>query len=500
MEGAEGACKNPLGPPFSPAIQKAGDCFEIVEEPPISQHPRSQNMTLEIPSRTIEGPSEHFVAIDMPLAPSPMARRMNFSPMPSPSYCRSTGSSSPTSSRGKSYKKSLLPKLSFKFQNSTSELEKAAILALGDSPAGTQQKPLVIRTLSVKRFFMPKMRRPSSLPVTPIVHSNPESTHGGNKIEDYAESGTQVPIHRSYSVPDLIKARSIRQIGLSSAVFRVATLTTNPAKDADGKSDAGQNIAEEEAICRICMVELGEGADTLKMECNCKGELALAHQECAVKWFSIKGNKTCDVCKKEVQNLPVTLLRIQNAPIYNFQGRRLLWQAEITPYRIWQDVPVLVIVSMLAYFCFLEQLLVKKLGSGAIAISLPFSCMLGLLASITSTTMVRRNFAWLYAIIQFALVVLFAHLFYSLLHVHAVLAVLLAMLVGFGGAMSGSSIFLKFMKLRARWNSQPDQQQGSQEVTQPHQLPETGSMSQADPRSGTPNGTQESIMPADSRL
>jgi hypothetical protein len=28
-------------------------------------------------------------------------------------------------------------------------------------------------------------------------------------------------------------------------------------------------------------------------------------------------------------------------------------------YRVWQEVPVLVIVSMLAYFCFLEQLLVR---------------------------------------------------------------------------------------------------------------------------------------------
>lgn len=472
-------------PPPAAGVQRVRESSEIVEESTSSQHQKNQISTfLDMPKTTAEGSMEDFVRINV--SPSPTTKKVNFSPLPSPSHLRFNGSPLPSSNRGKASMKSLLPKLSFKFRNTNSEIEKAAMLALG-SPLGPQEKRSITRTLSLTKLFTPRMKRTSSLPVSPIAHSNPESTHGGNG--NSVKGGTFYPIHRSRSVPVLNKDGSVRQIDYLGGVIRVIpatprvtehnvpTLDATVKVDIDGSDNNGEDIPQEEAVCRICLVELGEGSETLKMECNCKGELALAHQDCAVKWFSIKGNKTCDVCKQEVQNLPVTLLRIQEGQARGSAVRSI----EGPRYRVWQDVPVLVIVSMLAYFCFLEQLLVIKMGSGAIAISLPFSCILGLLASMTSTTMVRRRYAWMYATIQFVLVVFFAHVFYSLLHVQAILSVLLATFAGFGGAMCGTSIVFELMKWRSRWNAWSTQERTSEEVSNPNQLTDGRDAQQTDP-------------------
>ncbi|KAK6140211.1 hypothetical protein DH2020_026009 [Rehmannia glutinosa] len=411
-----------LSPPLAP---KAGELSEIiVEEPVISQQQRRQDLILNIPRAAIDGSVEDFVTINMSPSPFPTPKRVNFSPLPSPNRIRISGSPGPSSSKGKSAMKYFIPKLSFKFRNTNSEIEKAAMLALGADPE-TQGKTSIVRSFSLTKIFTPKIKRTSSLPATPILHSNPESVHGEitSTEADVTKGGHQLSMHRSRSVPVFNKDGRVKQIDYLGDVYRVipavtdqTAATTAPIEpyDTDEEKNYTEDIPQEEAVCRICLVELGEGSDTLKMECSCKGELALAHQECAIKWFSIKGNKTCDVCKQEVKNLSVTLLRIQNAET---RGHGI-HPPEIARYRQ-----------------------VNKLGSSAIAISLPFSCILGLLASMTSTTMV-----------------------------------LLATFAGFGGAMCGTSILFEILKWRT-WNiwstSRP-------ESAQPNQASETGDVAQID--------------------
>ncbi|OIW05801.1 hypothetical protein TanjilG_23587 [Lupinus angustifolius] len=448
---------------FSLPVQTVDDPMGITEEtahiPPRKQH----NLLLEIPSRTPEECSQDFVAIKVPMSPSPTPtpKRVNFI-VGSRSVDAPTNNSpappTPTS-RGKSSRRSILPKLSFRYRTPT-DIEKAITAAPEGSSSGHGEKPSISRSLSLSKIFTPRIKRTSSLPVEEIGDVNIESAHGGSVVGplNKREAQAQTMIARSLSVPVNNKEKSLRRM---DTFFRIIPSTprvkegneliTAPTTDTENDDADGEDIAEEEAVCRICLVDLCEGGETFKLECSCKGELALAHQECAIKWFSIKGNKTCDVCKEEVRNLPVTLLRIQSVRNQNSGAWSL--HEDVSGYRVWQEVPVLVIVSMLAYFCFLEQLLVGKMGTGAIAISLPFSCVLGLLSSMTSSTMVKSRFTWIYASFQFALVVLFAHIFYSLVHVQAVLSILLATFAGFGVVMSGSSILVEAFRWRRRWQS-----------------------------------------------
>ncbi|XP_061376685.1 uncharacterized protein LOC133318656 isoform X2 [Gastrolobium bilobum] len=459
------SCKRTVSLP----VHMVDDPMGVSGETSQVHHCKRQNLLLEIPSRTSQESSQDFVGIRMPLTPSPTPthKRVNFLVTSRSVDAPINNIPGPSASRGKSSIRNILPKLSL-------------IGALEGSSSGPQEKSSIPRSVSLTKIFTNKIKRTSSLPVEEIGIANTESALGGSVGGSPYRGETQAMIARTRSEPVDNKEKSIRRTDLFYRVIpstpRVKEVnecvTTSTTIDTENDCD-GEDIAEEEAVCRICMVDLCEGGETLKMECSCKGELALAHQECAVKWFSIKGNKTCDVCKKEVRNLPVTLLRIQNVQAQNTGARSQ--QEDEYEYRqvVWQELPVLVIVNMLAYFCFLEQLLVGKMGTKAIFISLPFSCVLGLFSSMTSSTMVRSRFIWIFASVQFALVVLFAHIFYSLVHKQAVLSILLAAFAGFGVVLSGSSVLVELFRWRRRWQALSEQQHGSQLITQEGQYPQT---------------------------
>uniref|UniRef100_A0A803LRQ8 RING-CH-type domain-containing protein n=1 Tax=Chenopodium quinoa TaxID=63459 RepID=A0A803LRQ8_CHEQI len=221
-----------------------------------------------------------------------------------------------------------------------------------------------------------------------------------NHLSDSTQEA-QLPMKRSFSVPVNVKNASLKRVGSTGGVIRVVPVTphqvevdTSLPNDAatgeSGDKDASEDIPEEEAVCRICLVELGEEGVTFKLECSCKGELALAHKECAVKWFTIKGNKICDVCKQDVRNLPVTLLRLP------------------TPRPVQTRPPIIRENTQVPHT---RQ--VSDLGARALAISLPFACVLGLLSAMIASTIVNKGYIWAYASFQFAIVLLFAHIFYN---------------------------------------------------------------------------------------
>ncbi|KAJ7525765.1 hypothetical protein O6H91_17G065100 [Diphasiastrum complanatum] len=396
-----------------------------------------------------------------PLASHSSERKPNLNlqvPQRSVDISQHNAQSTPTPGSSKATKipnKRLQSRLSLRSRSSAQSMKKGSTIPKSPSQGALESQTSLTSPYSFSRLVHTLSGRTSSLPVTQLREITTDETQGST-----TKPLSKGKFARSLSVP-ANKIGSLKRTGGTSgftllvkpvlpcpSVSEAATDSKDGAPTTttsqDGESEDGEKISEEEAVCRICFDELCEGGPTLKMECSCKGELALAHEDCALKWFSIKGNPTCDVCGKEVKNLPVMITRFPNETTNAQQQQSRM----AVVHRIWQDIPVLVMISMLGYFCVLEQLLASTMGATALAIALPFACILGLLASITASTLVSRKYIWAYAVMQLSLVILLSHVFYSVVRLQAVLSILLAALAGFGIAMSINAIILEYVSWR----------------------------------------------------
>jgi hypothetical protein len=77
-----------------------------------------------------------------------------------------------------------------------------------------------------------------------------------------------------------------------------------------------------------------------------------------------------------------------------------------------------------------------------------------------ASTMVSRSYIWAYACFQFAFVILFAHIFYSILNVNALFSILLSTFTGFGISISMNSLLMEYI----RWKTNRQIQSANQNI------------------------------------
>ncbi|XP_060197871.1 uncharacterized protein LOC132626867 isoform X2 [Lycium barbarum] len=314
--------------------------------------------------------------------------------------------------------------LSFKKKAASSDGERSSLLS-------SDRKVVPGSPLSANLLSSSNWQKCTSLPVTPASNLSPSvstpisaRTHGEQqRLHSSLIGASKASISRSLSVP-----------GRNFVIVRSMSFATHE-----------EHVPDTGDVCRICLEACDEG-NTFQMECSCKGDLRLVHEECAIKWFSMKGNKICDVCRQEVSNLPVTLLRVSSTS----QQENRLEHNNSQRISAWQDFVVLVLISTICYFFFLEQLLVRDMKTQALVIAAPFAFTIGLLASIFAVILAIREYIWTYAALEFALVAITLHVFYSMLQLQAVYSIMIASVLGFGASMSLNAMYIRYYSWRVQ--------------------------------------------------
>lgn len=424
-----------------------GDSSSSAPPPPPSQvdHQVKETPTEDVHSSQPSGGTHSDLSIQIPPRPTPFGggSRIPKGSLKSTSSFKSGGTTS--SPRGILRNLSLKKKAVAHPESERSSLLSPALMEEETAKKANNNPPGSAATSTYwQRCLSLPSRQPAKLsPVVPPAHVS-VSVPG----EPPKKDSIRPPVPRSLSMPGRNKV-IVRSVSFDN---RKALETSADQISPVPTEETEEEIPEEEAVCRICLDVCEEG-NTLKMECSCKGDLRLVHEACAIKWFSTKGTRTCDVCRREVKNLPVILLRVPTTNQLNSRrgGDRSSQQSmQSQTASAWQEFVVLVLISTVCYFFFLEQLLIRDLSTQAIYIAGPFSLTLGLLASVFAIVLAIREYIWTYAALEFALVGILVHLLYSTVRLPPIYSILFAGILGFGIAVCLNSLYLHYFAWRIR--------------------------------------------------
>ncbi|GAB4819187.1 hypothetical protein N2152v2_006233 [Parachlorella kessleri] len=140
----------------------------------------------------------------------------------------------------------------------------------------------------------------------------------------------------------------------------------------------------QDKVCLICLETLTpedfESGRAISLECNCRGDLALRHKDCAVKWAQVKGDLVCELCKAPVRNLPALPPRPQNEAEEQFLPGDHAALMELTPSYadLVFDCIRVCWVAMIVSILFFEMNLGAALWTGLVA-GLAYSFMVRLM-------------------------------------------------------------------------------------------------------------------------
>lgn len=121
------------------------------------------------------------------------------------------------------------------------------------------------------------------------------------------------PAHRPSG--DIVTLPIISERSSSNAALDIerAPPAINNEIESDSISAHSRTQSNSIPVCLICLETLASddfaSGRAISLECKCRGELALRHRDCAVKWAQVKddgrgGVPICELCKHPVRNLP----------------------------------------------------------------------------------------------------------------------------------------------------------------------------------------------------